>query len=892
MPLTPGTQLGPYQITSPLGAGGMGEVYRARDTRLERPVAIKILPAQFSSDLVRKQRFEREAKTISSLSHPHICVLYDVGHQDGIDYLVMECVEGETLGKRLEKGPLPLDQVLKLGMQTADALDNAHRSGVVHRDLKPGNIMITATGAKLLDFGLAKPVTALANVATLTAAVTQTSPMTEQGAIVGTFQYMSPEQVEGKELDGRSDIFSLGAVLYEMLTGKRAFEGKSQLSVASAILEKEPAPISTIKPLTPAALDHAIKKCLAKLSDERWQSASDLASELKWIGEGGSQGGAPVTLGTRRIRREAALEIIAGLLGIFLLATFSFEVHRWRSTPERGLTIRFALPPPEKSSFESGLALSPDGRQLAFVTQTAGKSQIWLRPLNAMEARPVPGTENGWQPFWSPDGRYIGFFADGKLRKLDLASSAVQTLCDAPDPRGGAWNRNGVILFSPTAASPLFGVSAEGGVPSPVTALDPTEKEISDRWPYFLPDGRRFFYMGYHSGRTRMPIWLASLDSKDKKRVLESISMVEYTEPGYLIYIREHSLVAQGFEAKNLELKGNSFPLAESLEAEGESGVTGRASFTVAEGGVLAYLAGEHRQSQLTWYDRKGKALGTAGPPADYDEPAMSLDGKYVAVAQGTFGSVRSIWVRDLMRATQSRLTFGSAEYHGTPLWTPDGNRIVFSSNRKGYSDLYWKPSNGTGKEDLLFGSESNKAADDVSRDGRYLIFENLIPASGRSELWVLPLMGERKPTPYLQSESYLTHAAISPDGHWVAYSSNESGGREIFVQSFPEAGAKFQISNDGGDYPVWRNDGKELFYFGGRGSNSIVAVTVETGATFRAGAPQALFQAPLRNLSSSRTVFVLSPDGQRILANQLLEESIRTPITVVANWDAELNKK
>jgi dipeptidyl aminopeptidase/acylaminoacyl peptidase len=357
-----------------------------------------------------------------------------------------------------------------------------------------------------------------------------------------------------------------------------------------------------------------------------------------------------------------------------------------------------------------------------------------------------------------------------------------------------------------------------------------------------------------------------------------------------LIYVREHSLVAQGFEAKNLELKGNPFSLAESLEAEGLSGITGRASFTVAEGGVLAYLAGEHRQRQLTWYDRKGKALGTAGPSADYFEPAMSLDGKYVAVTHGALGSGSGIWIHDLTRATQSRLTFGSAGYDSTPLWTPDGTRIIFSSDRKEQIDLYWKSSNGTGKEDLLYGSESNKSPDDVSRDGRTLIFENVSPASGQSELWVLPLMGERKPKPYLQTESLLTHAAISPDGHWVAYSSDESGSREIFVQSFPESGSKFQISNDGGDCPVWRNDGKELFYFGA--SKSIVAVPVETGTTFRAGAPQTLFQVPLPNLAGSRTVFVVLPDGQRILVNQLLEESNRTPITVVANWDAELKKK
>jgi serine/threonine protein kinase len=890
MPLNPGVKLGPYEIASAIGAGGMGEVYRARDTRLERNVAIKILPQEMASDPLRKQRFEREAKIISSLNHPHICVLHDVGSQDGLSYLVMECLEAEPLAKRLEKGPLPLEQVLKFGAQIADALDKAHRSGVVHRDLKPGNIMLTPTGAKLLDFGLAKPAFISAGGATLTASLTQNTPVTREGTVVGTFQYMSPEQVEGKEVDGRSDIFSLGAVLYEMVTGKRAFEGKSQLSVASAILEREPAPLSAVKPMTPPALDHAIRKCLAKIPDERWQSANDLASELKWIGESGSQGGAPVELVTRRRRREVTAEIVAGLLGIFLLATLPFVVQHWRRSPERRFTIRFIQPPPEKSSFESGLALSPDGRQLAFVAHTAGKTQIWLRPLNGFDAHLLSGTENGWQPFWSPDGRYLGFFADGKLKKLEVTTGAVQTLCDAADPRGGAWNQNGLILFAPNPTSQLYEVSAEGGAPSPETALDLTEKVSSHRWPYFLPDGRHFLYMGYQSGRSRKPIWLGSLDSKEKKKVLESISKVEYTEPGYLIYIREHSLVAQRFELKNLELQGNPLPLGESVEAEGDIGITGRASFSVAEGGVLAYLVGERRQSQLTWYDRKGKVLGTAGPSAIYDEPAMSLDGRYVAVARKSHGAGSGIWVHDLARATQSRLTFGSAEYNGTPLWTLDGNRIVFSSNRNGYSDLYWKPSNGTGKEDLLFRSESNKYADDISRDGRYLIFENVNSASGLSELWVLPLVGERTPKPYLRTESYLTHAAISPDGHWVAYSSNETGGSAIFVQSFPEAGAKFQISNDGGDCPVWRNDGKELFYFGE--SNSIVAVSVETGATFRAGAPQALFSVATGGMSGSRSIFALSSDGQRILVNQLLEEFNRTPISVVANWDAELNKK
>src|SRR5713101_3553646 len=467
----------------------MGEVFRGRDTRLDRTVAIKILPPQLSNDPVRKQRFEREAKTISSLNHPHICVLHDVGHQDGIDYLVMECVEGETLAKRLEKGPLALEQVLKFGEQIADALDKAHRSGVVHRDLKPGNIMLTPTGAKLLDFGLAKPAVPLMTGATLTAAATPTTPVTQEGTILGTFQYMSPEQIEGKELDGRSDIFSLGAVLYEMLTGHRAFEGKSQLSVASAILEKEPAPISTVKPMTPPALDHAIKKCLAKLPDERWQSASDLASEMKWIAESGSQAGVPLSVPARRKRWERASWLLTAtffLLAIALGAAW-WQANNWHPHPMYFHTsVPFAA---------NDLALSPDGRTLAIVAYSsqANNYVLWTYEVGGRRTSSLEGTQGASFPFWSPDSKFIGFFADGKLKSVDMSRGQVQVLCDAPNGRGGAWNRNGVIVFTPDAFGGLFRVSAAGGSPAEMTKPDASRSESSHRWPVFLPDGNHFF---------------------------------------------------------------------------------------------------------------------------------------------------------------------------------------------------------------------------------------------------------------------------------------------------------------------------------------------------------------------------------------------------------------
>jgi len=472
MPLALGTKLGPYEIVAPLGAGGMGEVYRARDTRLERAVAIKILPSQFSSDPVRKQRFEREAKTISNLNHPHICVLHDIGSQDGLDYLVMECVEGETLAKRLEKGPLALEQVLKLGAQIADALDKAHRSGVVHRDLKPGNIMLTPTGAKLLDFGLAKPAAPVLTGATLTAA-TQPSPVTAEGAVVGTFQYMSPEQVEGKELDGRSDIFSLGAVLYEMLTGQRAFQGKSQLSVASAILEKDPAPISSIKPLTPPALDHAIRRCLAKELERRWQSPADLAGELQWIVEAGSHAGeqAPSIL-PRKLRARLRLGwAVAAALAFTLIATFATLYRATRRIPASLMRFNVDLGNEVvEIGWGSGVAISPDGSQLVFVSHGPNEPQrLFLRALEGAEATPIQGTENPRAPFFSPEGQWLAFFADGKLKKIAAKGGVPTTLAEAPSTRGGSWGDDGNIIFAPSNRSPLFRVSSAGGAARPVT---------------------------------------------------------------------------------------------------------------------------------------------------------------------------------------------------------------------------------------------------------------------------------------------------------------------------------------------------------------------------------------------------------------------------------------
>src|SRR5712692_7207533 len=729
MPLAPGTQLGPYEILAPLGAGGMGEVYRARDTRLDRTVAIKILPAQFSSDPVRKQRFEREAKTISSLNHPHICVLYDVGQQDGTDYLVMECVEGETLAKRFEKGPLPIDQVLKFGAQIADALDKAHRSSIVHRDLKPGNIMLTPGGAKLLDFGLAKPAVPLATAATLTAATKQ-SPVTEQGTIIGTFQFMSPEQVEGKEVDGRSDIFSLGAVLYEMLTGLRAFEGKSQLSVASAILEKEPAPISSVKPMTPPALDHAIKKCLAKLPDERWQSASDLASEMKWIAESGSQAGVPLSVPARRKRWERASWLLTAtffLLAIALGAAW-WQANNWHPHPMYFHTsVPFAA---------NDLALSLDGRILAIVAYSsqANNYVLWTYEVGGRRTSSLEGTQGASYPFWSPDGRFIGFFADGKLKKVEVSGGQPQVLCDAPNGRGGTWNREGVIVFTPDGFGGLFRVSSLGGSPVEMTRPDTTRFETSHRWPMFLPDGKHLLYLAANfSGQLeKNAIFLGSLDSQEKHLLVSSSANAAYAEPGFLLYLRDKTLVAHPFDGRRYVLSGEPHSLSDEVLY---TPLVDRAVFSVSSGNVLVTQTGRGASlSQLTWFDRSGNPTGAVGDPGAYGNLRLSPDGHRVAVDQiNPDGRTVDVWIHELARGAIARLTFDSSPHH-TPIWSPNGKQILFSSNRRLGSQLYLMNADGSGSEEEVadLGAVAPVNAWDWSRDGKYALVKK------SNELWYL----------------------------------------------------------------------------------------------------------------------------------------------------------
>jgi len=889
MSLAPGQKLGPYEVISPLGAGGMGEVYRARDTRLDRIVALKILPKEFSCDPLRKQRFEQEAKTISSLNHPHICVLHDVGHQDGIDFLVMECVEGETLAKRLEKGPLPLEQVLKFGAQIADALDKAHRSGVVHRDLKPGNIMLTPTGAKLLDFGLAKPAVALVSGSTLTVAA-RPSPMTQEGTIVGTFQYMSPEQVEGKEVDARSDIFSVGTVLYEMLTGRKAFQGKSQLSVASAILEKEPEAISAIKPLTPPALDHVIRRCLAKDPEERWQTARDLALELQWTADSDSPIGGPASATAITKNRYILAWAVAG---ICTLAAIVFGFRPWVRPADQARVIRSYIKGMPDSSLlltgqVSGFALSPDAKQMAYVAQnSAGKVSLWLRVMDSLQAQPLAGTENATFPFWSPDSRSIGFFASGKLKRIDTSGGPPLTLCDAPNGRGGTWNRDGVILFSPNVNSSIARVSALGGTPTTITTLDASKGETTHRWPRFLPDGKHYFFVagsvfGFKENPSNV-LLLGTLDGTTSKVLMHVHGSAEYAS-GHILFMRQNTLMAQALDINRLELTGEAVPVADPVQ---QDELTLQSVFSASQDGLLTYEEGSSGTRQLTLVDRTGKPVTAPAPPDSYGVPRFSPDGKSVAFMMTSPGF--DIFTYDFARGLKTRLTFSSAGVANLyPVWSPNGKRIAFTSIRGGQYGFYQKAADGSGTEEpLLEGSAHAKYVNDWSPDAKSLVFQDY--QQGASGIYVLPLDTERKPRAFQQSGLYTAlRAAFSPDSKWLAYGSNESGEFRVYVVPFPGPGGKWQISPGDGDYPRWRRDGKELFYL--TMSNKLMAAEVQaSGTSFAIGAVKPLFEA--RAYRSIVGAYDVSPDGQRFaLAYEPGQPN--AAIALVENWDAELKKK
>jgi serine/threonine protein kinase len=875
----------------------MGEVYKARDTRLERTVAVKVLPQHLSASPEVRQRFEREAKTISSLSHPHICALYDVGNQDGVEYLVMEFLEGETLTERLLKGALPAEQVLRYGIEMADALDKAHRQGIVHRDLKPGNIMLTKSGVKLLDFGLAKAVAPVSSTSGLSVLPTQAgASLTQEGTILGTFQYMAPEQLEGKEADVRTDIFAFGAVLYEMATGQKAFSGRSQASLIGAIMHTEPPPVSTVQPMTPPALDRVVKTCLAKDAEDRFQTAHDVKLQLQWIAEGGSLVGLPAPVAARRKSRERIAWLAAAVATLAALGLAFLTLSRPR---EPARMVATSILPPEKTAFvfDGGpMALSPDGRRLAFVAPSSdGRNLLWVRPLNAVSAQPLAGTDGATYPFWSPDSRFLGFFAGTKLKKIDASGGPPQSLCDAPNGRGGTWNRGGAIVFSPSARDPLQRVSSAGGAAAPVTEFDSSKQEFSHRFPAFLPDGRHFLFLAQRVGagdQNPPEICVGSLDSKERRLLVRASSNAIYAPPsegaaqGHILFTRERTLLAQAFDAKRLRLTGEPFPVGEQVQYFGAFGF---GVFSASENGSIAYQSGgSGGLSQLAWFDRAGKQIEVVGAPAEYVRLRLSHDGRRVALDINDPQTGRlDIWIYDLSRKVLTRLTFELAN-NIFPVWSPDDGRIVFSSSRKGLLGLYQKASSGTGTDEALFSQETSvKIPSDWSQDGRFLVYHAIDTRSKTGwDLWVFSVE-EKKPFLFLSTPATDNMARFSPDRRWLAYQSDESGRTEVYVQSFPARGGKWQISTNGGAQPIWSRSGKELFYVAPDGK--LLAVGVTAGASgFEAGTPQALFETRMKSALGWR--YDVSTDG-RFLINTVLGETRANPITLVQNWAAELKK-
>ena len=890
MALSEGTRLGPYEILAPLGAGGMGEVYRAKDMRLDREVAIKVLPQHLSRSPEFKQRFEREAKSISQLTHPHICTLYDVGHHDGTDFLVMELLEGETVAQRLTKGALPIEQVLRHGVEIASALDAAHRKGVVHRDLKPGNIMLTKSGAKLLDFGLAK---STAIIESDPSAVTVSQPLTSKGTIVGTFQYMAPEQLEGTEADARTDIFAFGTVLYEMATGKRAFEGASRASLIASIMSSQPRLISDLQPMTPPALDHLVRLCLAKDSDERIQTAHDVKLQLEWIASAGSQAGAPIVAMSRRKRREW-IAWSAAVIFAALAVYQTMESLRAGGTAPR--VVRAFVPAPEKSNFvfmgqgpggSGPVAISPDGTQLTFVAKPPTEPErLYLRPLDSLTARPLPGTEGARYPFWSYDSKTIGFFAGGKLKKIDAAGGPAVTLCNAGEGRGGSWNQDGLILFTPESLGPIHRVSSAGGETTPVTAAK--EGDDTHRWPFFLPDGRHFLYFirvtGGASFSEKNVVMLGSLDGKTNEPLVHVSSNAVYAS-GHILFVRDGTLMAQPFDPSSLRLAGGAFPIAEQVLFD--AGYT-RAIFSVSQNGVLAFQSGSAKMgSGLVWFDRDGKEVGTLGDPALHGQLRLSPDGQTVAVSIADAKSGQAnLWTIDVARGLRTRFTF-AASYDDSPVWSPDGSRLVFSSDRTGRNDLYQKSISGVGNEELVLPLESDDFPLDWSPDGRWIIFGSISPQQPKGDLWALEPSGDPKPVPILQTPFDEGDARFSTDGRWIAYVSDESGQQEVYVAPFPGPGRKWQISAAGGSLPLWNRDGKEIFYQAADQKLMSVEVSADESGV-QVGQAKALFQLPPSGGGASYDV---TPDGRKFLVKRGLASESESPLTVVVNWPAELKK-
>jgi len=882
MTFTPGTKLGPYVIESPLGAGGMGEVYRARDIRLEREVAIKVLPANVNSDTNLRQRLEREAKAVSRLSHPHICTIHDIGQQDGVDFLVMELLEGETLEQRLLKGPLSPEQTIRYAAQLADALAAAHKLGFTHRDLKPANIMLTKAGAKLMDFGLAKHSGPAPLQAALTEKTAEPSKLTSAGMIVGTFQYMAPEQLEGKEADGRTDIFALGSVIYEMSTGKAAFTGKSRASLIASIMSTEPAPMTQIQPLTPPALERVVRKCLAKDPDERWQSASDLASELRWMMDSGSQ--TAVLPGT--VPLQSWSRWIPWALSFVLLATLVLLSRVRSNLPASSPTVaHVTVGLPANISLASPawplVVLSPDGKTLFFVGSDGGVTRLYARRIDQWEATPIRGTEGAERPFLSPDGRWIAFSVGSTVKKVAIGGGPAVDVV-ASSWGGGSWGADDQIIYTQAYNEGLWKVSSTGGSAVQLTTPDRSRGDLGHWWPQILPDGDTVLFTAFSTPNERSRIMALSLKTGKQKTLVEGAVSGRYLPSGQLVFARGGNVLAVPFDLRKVEVAGTPIPVLEDIAFESQNGLS---QFAVSDTGVLAYLpsSSAYAEQSLVSVDRTGKIQTIRDKLHVHQGLRLSPDGKRIAMGLREAGRAPDVWILDLGRGSLSPLTHGPAS-NFDPLWTPDGKRVLYVSERP-ICDIYSRPADGGGEEEAVLTSSNDKYPESLTRDGHTLLFSTSTPLNNE-DLWIAPLATPTQARPFLATQFYESDATLSPDGGWVAYESGESGRNEIYVRAFPAGDERFQVSTEGGIEPMWAKSGKELFY---RSGKKLIYVSLKSGAGFVPGAPKVLFEGDFA-AGGQVAAYDVSPDGQHfyfIKASRTTQGAQN--INLVLNWPEEL---
>ena len=895
MSLSAGTKLGRYEIRSKVGAGGMGEVYLARDTEIGRDVAVKVLPSTFSADKDRLQRFQQEACAAGALNHPNILSIYDVGKHDGSPYVVSELLQGETLRKRIAGTSLAQRRAVDYALQIAHGLAAAHEKGIIHRDLKPDNVFITNDGrVKILDFGLAKLTQPDGDQ--LQTDVPTRRVDTDPGVVMGTVGYMSPEQLKGRPVDQRSDIFSFGAILYEMLSGRRAFHGESAAETMSAILREDPPDLSDTNKTVSPALERLVNHCLEKNPEGRFHSARDIAFALEALS--GSTISSETTMtaalpAERRTGRDWLPWAIAGAAVLLAAAAFAWPDFRRSPSGEVTEATRFNIPMPDKGFIIGPPVISPDGRRIVYRLNTEdGKELLWVRSLGSLDARPLVGTDGGSQPFWSPDSRSVGFFANTKLKRIDLSGGSAQTLCDAPSNVSGAWSRNGTIIFSRGVASGLYRITTAGETPVQLTQVDASRNEIEHTFPYFLPDGRHFIYLVRNAQPENSAIYVGSLDSKETKLLLQVHSTAVYAPPGYLLYVRENTLMAQAFDAATLDLKGEAFAVAEQAM---RNPIIGRAMFSVSENGVLVMRSGVINSNQLIWFDRAGKQLGAVAAPGSYNMPALSPDEKSVAVSRADLltGAAADIWLINLERGTQIRLTEDPAS-DSYPAWSAAGDRITFVSTRNGQNSIFQKLSNGSAVEEPLVSSAELKLNPTFSPDGKFIIYSQLNPKTNH-DLYLVSTGSDKKIETFLQTNFAEVQARVSPNGRWVAYVSNETGQFEVYVQTFPVVGGKLPVSVGGGSQPQWRADGRELYYYAP--TRKLMAVEVNGDSpTFRVGNARPLFD--IRSLGAAidqsfpgTGYYTSAGNGNRFLVPSLPERPELQQINVILNWTADLKK-